>query len=327
MQSQTLGGNAVFNFVKLPNTPQLTALGGVNVSQTTADAGLAFNNPSLLKPSLHSQLNAVFSDYYAGIKIFHLSGAYHAAKLQTTFGGGIHYFNYGSVAETDASGNVLGKFRPTDWVVQVSAASSYLQKWSYGATIKFISSSYGQYRSNGVAADMGVLYHDSSALFSASVLVKNIGFQVKKYPGTEAYELPFDLQAGITKRLKEAPFSFSLTAQKVHRFDIRYNDTAFNNANGFTNAKKTGFSAGKLLDHLVFASTLYLGNRIDIQVGYNFLRRRELNIGNAGNGLNGFSAGAGCVLGKVTVRYARAYLQSGMALNQFGLLLKLDDFL
>ncbi len=202
VSAQTLGGNSVFNFLKLSNTAQLTALGGVNVSQSSDDVGLVFNNPSLLKPSMHSQMNAVFNSFYSSIKVYHLSVGYHQPKLNTNFSWGINYFDYGNTSETDASGNILGKFRATDWVMQVSASRSYLEKWNYGATIKFISSNYGQYRSNGLAMDIGLLFSDTAKLFSASVVAKNMGFQLKKYNGSSADDLPFDLQIGFTKRLK-----------------------------------------------------------------------------------------------------------------------------
>jgi len=70
--AQVLGGNSIFNFLKLSNTPQLTALGGVNVSQPSDDVGLAFNNPALLKASMHTQMNAVFNDFFGVSKIYTL---------------------------------------------------------------------------------------------------------------------------------------------------------------------------------------------------------------------------------------------------------------
>jgi hypothetical protein len=323
---QTLGGNTVFNFLKLPNTPQLSALGGVNVSQVSNDVGLAFNNPALLRSSMHSQMNAVFNNFYSGISAYHLSLGYHHEKLNTDFLWGLNFFNYGSTQETDASGNLLGKFRPTDWVMQVSAARSYLEKWNYGATLKFISSNYGQYSSNGLAVDVGVLYHDTSRLFSASLLAKNMGFQLKKYDGTDPGDLPFDLEIGLTKRLEKAPFSFSFTAHHLHHFDITYNDTAFNNANGFENESLNKFSFDKLFRHFVFATTIYLGDKVEITAGYNHLRRQELNIGSGGNGLNGFSLGAALVLDKLQVRYARSNYQNNTAYNQFGLNMTLNKY-
>src|SRR5258705_4002212 len=254
LDAQTLGGSSVFNFLKLSNTPQLTALGGVNISQSSNDVGLVFNNPALLKPSMHTQMNAVFNSFYGDIKVYHLSLGYHHEKLNTNFSWGLNYFGYGDISQTDASGNVLGKFRPTNWVMQVSASRSYLEKWNYGATLKFINSNYGPYRSNGVAMDVGVLYQDSLKLFSASLLAKNLGFQLKKYNGTEADDLPFDLQIGLTKRLKSAPLSFSITAQHLHQFNILYNDTTFNSENGFTNGSSKKFSFDKLLNHFVLAT-------------------------------------------------------------------------
>lgn len=275
---------------------------------------------------MHTQMNAVFNSFYSGIKVYHLSLGYHSQPLNTNFSWGLNYFGYGNTTATDASGNILGKFRPTDWVMQLSASRTYLDKWNYGATLKFISSNYGQYSSNGLALDVGVLFHDSSKLFSAAIVAKNMGMQLKKYEGTNADELPFDLQIGLTKRLANAPFSFSLTAQRLQQFNSSYNDTIFNNTNGFNNGSLKKFSFDKLLNHLVLATTIYAGNHVELIAGYNFLRRKELNIGKAANGLNGFSLGLGVLLGKLQIRYARAYYQSNTAFNQLGLNMKLNDY-
>jgi hypothetical protein len=123
--AQTLGGNTVYNFLQLSNTPQLTALGGINISNQTADIGLSFNNPALLRSAMHSQTAMVFNSFYGGIKNYHLMAGFHNEPLKTTFSAGINYFNYGSIAETDIAGNVSGAMRPADYVVQVSAARQY----------------------------------------------------------------------------------------------------------------------------------------------------------------------------------------------------------
>ena len=323
--AQTLGGSTVFNFLKLSNTPQLSALGGINVSQPSNDVGMAFHNPSLLESSMHSQVNAVFNDFYAGISAYHLSGAYHYEKLKINFGAGLHYFNYGEIQGTDAAGNLMGALRPTDWVFQVFASKAYLTKWNLGAAIKFVNSNYGQYRSNGMAMDVGLSFKDTANLFYASLVARNMGFQIKPYEGTDAGDLPFDIQIGITKRLSNAPFSFSFTAHHLHQFDILYNDTSFNNEGGLDNSK-TGFSFDKLFRHIILSSTVYLGDRVEVQLGYNHLRRKELNIGESGNGLNGFSIGAGVHLNRFSVRYARSHYQNNSGYNQFGLNLALKQF-
>lgn len=324
--AQTLGGNSVYNFLKMPNTPQLSALGGVNLTQPSADVGLAFYNPAQWQPSMHTQLNTVFNSHYAGIKAYHISLGYRHAPLRTNFTWGLQYFDYGNTVQTDAAGNVLGSFRPLDWVMQLTASRSYLQKWQYGLALKYIHSAYGPYRSDGLAADVGLLYRDTARLFYASVVARNMGTQLREYPGAGAEDLPFDLQVGVTQRMAQAPFGISLTGQRMHRLDIRYEDTSFNNGNGFPNSSRKKWTAGKLLDHLVLAATVYIGDRVEFQAGYNFLRRRELNIGVEGNGLNGLSLGAGVKLGKLDIRYARSYYQAGSAYNQFGLNLSLREY-
>lgn len=322
--SQTIGGSAVFNFLRLSNSPQVTALGGINISSPSDDIGLAFNNPALLTKEMHTQLHTVFNSFYAGVNAYHLSFAYRHEKLKTNFAWGLNYFDYGSISETDPSGNIFGSFNPKDWVMQISASRDYLQKWSYGGTIKYISSNYGIYRSNGIAVDAGVLYKDSANLISASIVAKNMGYQLKKYAGTKADELPFDLQLGITKKLKEAPLSFSLTAQRLHQFDIRYNDTVFNSSNGIN--KNGSFTLDKIFRHFILAAQVYPAPQLEISAAYNHLRRQELNISNSTNGLNGFSMGIGLLVKKLQVRYARTYFQNNTAYNQFGINLKLNEY-
>jgi hypothetical protein len=281
----------------------------------------------LLRESMHTQADFVFNSFYAGIKNYHLLVALRSEPLETNFSWGINYFTYGSIPETDPSGNVLGDFRPADYVMQVSASREYKERWHYGTTLKFIHSNYGQYRSSGIALDMGLSYYDSANLLQASLVAKNMGAQIKAYTGAAAGDLPFDLQLGITKRLAKAPIQFSLTAYHLQEFDIRYSDTAFNNENGFDqNANGKKFTFDKLFRHIVLATQLYIGDKIEVSVGYNYLRRKELNIGNAGNGLNGFSLGVGVLFKKIQIRYARSYYQNNSAYNQFGLNLKLNDY-
>jgi len=318
--AQTIGGSAAYNFLNLPSNALLTAAGGVNASYVTDEVGFASNNPALLNTQLHSQLNFSFNAFLAGIQSYSTTGAYHSEKLNTTFGGHIFFVDYGSIPQTDAAGNVSGNFRPVDFVVQAEAAKKYLEKWSYGLSVKFINSSYQQYTSNAIAFDVGVLYNDSAASFSASLLAKNMGVQLTTYSG-ETEDLPFDLQIGLTKRLAGAPFAFSVTAQHAHRFNTSYNDAAFNDANNFS-SENSFFN--KLINHFVVASHIFIGNNLEATIGYNRLRRAALNIGDAGNGLNGFSTGIRLKFQKLQVLYARAAYQRNVAYNQVGITFKLN---
>lgn len=317
LRAQTLGGNALFNFVKQPNCPQLSALGGVNVSNISIDIGLSFHNPSLLRREMSGKVNASFISMPASVKSYSLLSAFHAEKLGTTFSAGVNYFNYGTVPQTDPSGSILGNFRPNDYVVQFGAGRRYKENWNYGVTLKYIASQYGVYKSNGFAVDVGVTFWDSVKQFQASVVVKNMGTQLKAYDGDTRGELPFDLQAGITKRLAKAPLQFSLTAHNLHRYNIRYNDTIFLASEGVEISNKK-FTVDKLISHLVLAAQVFVNSRVELTAGYNFLRRKDLNVLNASNGLNGFSMGGGLLLKNLDVRYAAGFYQQNLV-NQIGI--------
>jgi hypothetical protein len=315
--SQTLGGNAVFNFLKQPNSPQLSALGGINISNITNDVSFTFHNPSLLRKEMHEQVNASFNSFLAGIKNYSLTTAYVAEKIETNFAFGVNYFNYGNLSQTDAAGNELGTFHPNDYVVQVAVSKKYKDKWFYGTTFKFINSSYGTYKSNGIGADIGLTYYDTSNLLQASVVVKNIGTQLKTYDGSTKEELPFDVEAGITKRLQKAPIQFSLTAHNLHRFNTYYNDTAFLVSQGQDDFRGKNLTLDKIVSHLVLGAQFFIRDKVEVSTGYNFLRRKDLNVINAANGLNGLTIGGGLLLKYLQVRYATGFYQQKM-FNQFG---------
>jgi hypothetical protein len=315
--SQALGGNAVFNFIKQPNSPQLSALGGVNISNITNDISISFHNPSLLRKEMNEQVSASFNSFLAGIKNYSLTTAYVADNIETNFAFGVNYFNYGNLPQTDAAGNELGTFHPNDYVVQLAASKKYKDNWFYGAAFKFINSSYGAYKSNGIALDIGVTYYDTSNQLQASVVVKNIGSQLKTYNGSTKEELPFDLEAGVTKRLQKAPIQFSLTAHNLHRFNTYYNDTAFLAGQGQDDFRGKKFTLDKVISHCVLAAQFFIRDKVEISMGYNFLRRKDLNVLNAANGLNGFTIGGGLLLKYLQVRYATGFYQQKM-FNQLG---------
>jgi hypothetical protein len=316
VDAQTLGGSSTFSFLKLPASPQLTALGDVNLTVPSRDISLGSHNPSLLRPEMHGQVLASFNILYAGIRQLHAMGGFHHQRWETDFAAGIQYLHYGDATQTDPAGNILGSFSARDYAVYVSASRRYLERWRYGATLKVAQSQYGIYRAGGIMMDVGILYSDTANLFHAGFLARNMGFMTSTYAG-QAEDLPFDLQLGITKRLPGAPLQFSVTAQRLHQFDILYQDTAFNIDNTGS-AGEDGFFTN-LFRHFVFAAQGFVGDKVELTIGYNVLRRAELSITNTANGLTGFSYGVGVTLPRLQVRYAGSQYQNGTAFHQFGL--------
>ena len=313
---QFLGGSNTYNFIELPPTPQLSSLGGINVSNRTNDVGLTMNNPSLLREEMSGQLHASFNLMYAGIKNLSLVGGYSVQKWKTNVGFGISYLDYGNIDATDPSGNIIGNFNASDFLFKLIASRAYEEYWHYGFAVNFIHSAYAQYRSSALALDAGVVYYDSLRQMQVSLALKNMGVQLKTFvPGTHE-ELPFDMQIGISKRLKKAPIQFSATAHHLHQFNLMYNDTA-SAANGGQSGNTSAFN--KVFQHFVFAAQFYIEDKIEISAGYNILRRTELRIDNTTNGFTGFSMGLGFTSKKLQFRYARSWYQNNTAYNQFGI--------
>lgn len=322
--AQTLGGRSVYNFLKLPPSPQISALGGVNNSLLNNDIHLAVSNPAQWNTAMHQTLGADVNFMYGGIKNMFLVYGTAKPKINTGFFTAVNFISYGKTDRTDASGNITGAFNPNDFLVQFGASRTYGERWRYGTALKIISSNYGEFRSLGIAADMGVTYTDSAGLFRAALVFKNMGVQVKAYNGSSRDDLPFDLQLGISKKLARAPIQFSLTLHRLHQFDIRYADTAFE-AEVSGSVKKKNFTAEKLVRHMVLAAQIYPAKQLELTLAYNFLRRKELSLFNIGNGLTGFSFGGGVLFKTLQVRFARAYYQNTRAYNQLGLNINLSE--
>lgn len=323
---QTLGGKSAYSFLKLQPSPSAAAAGGINVSLMTNDVSTAFQNPALLSRNMHGQLAANFNSLYAGVSHFSLLQAYSHEKLKTNFGLGLVYLNYGNLVETDAAGNEMAALRPRDFMIQLSASRQYLNNWNYGATLKIIHSNYGVVRSTAVAADVGIRYGDTARLLQMSLVAMNMGVVLKSYVPGQPEELPFDVVFGISKKLEKAPIQFSFTAHHLHRLDLLNEDTLFNNSIGALNVTSGKFSFENIFRHFVIAAQINLSKYIEVNAGYNFLRRRELGTFNLPKGLVGFSFGVGALFPKLQLRYARTLLQNTTGYNQLGINLPLARY-
>jgi len=312
IHAQTTAGNASFSFLSLPSSPKASSLGGLNISSMQSDMGLAMHTPSLLTSDMNGQLLVGIKPYFAGIQQYDLFAVQHWQQKNITTGFGVHFLDYGNIPMTDMAGNELGTIHPNDYEVQFSAATNYIEHFRIGSTLKFIRSNYGMYQSSGVAMDIGLTYLSASNLSQASILVKNVGVQLSS-SGTKQ-ELPFNLILGWSKKLAYAPIQFSITADRLSVWNNSYFDPTYSDLYGASSAT----SLQNVFNHLTLASELYIGDQVDINLGYNFIRRYDLNVYNQSNGLNGFSAGVGFKLDKLRLQYGNSFFQSN-AFHHFAL--------
>jgi len=304
--AQTQGGNPVFSFIKNPATAEVAALGGSNVSHIGNNVAAGFSNPSLLKPRHHGQIATSFSSLLAGINQYTAMAGYQLGGQ--TLGLGVQYIYYGSIDQTDAAGNLLGMYRPSDLAVQIGTSKQYKEKWWLGGAVKFIHSNYGLYRSSALAVDASLTYFDEASGLQAGVVVANMGTQLNAYAGAVKEELPFEINAGVSKKLADAPIQFSLTLQQLQRFNLLGSDSDFI----LSEFGKKYSTFDKIMSHVVLGAQLTLNENINCNLGYNVLRRQSLNGFNITNGLNGVTFGVGVMMQKLHVNYATGFYQRNM---------------
>ena len=306
VQAQTTAGNSSYQFLELPYSAKATSLGGVNISSMGKDLGLAMYNPALLNANMDGQIHVSIKPFFAGIQQYDLSGVNFLASKKTVLGWGIHFMDYGNIPMTDVAGNELGSMHPNDYALQLSASTKYIQNLRIGSTIKFIHSNYGIYRSSALAMDIGLTYLAPSNLSQLSLLVKNMGTQLMTTGHKQ--DIPFNIILGWSKKLAYAPIQFSITADRISVWNNLYYDPNYGELQGETAPSHLQ----NIFNHLILATEFYIGDQMDLNVGYNFIRRYDLNIQNQANALNGMSTGLGLRLERTHLQYGTSFFQNNM---------------
>lgn len=277
---------STLNVLTLPTSAHVAALGGENVSVADAQPGIVLHNPALLSNLDDNLLGLQFMTYADGTKWMgaEFSKAFGDRHTGAVFG---HYMGYGDMDETDAAGNVIGKFAPKDMVFGVGYSYLLSDYWSGGANFKMGYSHIAEYSSLAVAVDLGLNYLDVENDMSASLVLRNIGAQVKTFDGVTE-RVPFNLQAGFTKGLAHLPVQFNVTLTDLTRWK----------KNDYYHPADEDMKFTRLaLNHVVFGVEVKPIRTFYIAAGYNFRRAYELKAAGSSH-MAGLSAGMGLNLQK-----------------------------
>lgn len=314
-----IGGLHTYEFLDLPGSARVTANGGIQIAVMEDDIAMAYQNPALYNKEMHQKIQIGHQLYFSDIQNGYAAAAYQL-KQNITVSAGLQYISYGSFDRTDYIGNINGTFTAKEYGLVLGGAYQR-GKWSYGINTKWIGSYFDQYNSYGAAADIGVAYNDTSSLFTTSFVIKNIGGQFTSYVDTKE-NLPFDIQFGVSKRLKYVPFRFGIMLHHLHQWDIRFDDPAMQSSNTFigdtTTVKEKTYTVDKLFRHANFTGELYFGKALNIRFGYNHLRRQELQI-ESRPWASGFSGGVGIRVKRFSIDYGKSFYALPASTNHFSL--------
>ncbi len=332
MAQAPIGGEHVYEFLNLSQSARVTGLGGHLITVKDDDVALAYSNPAVLNPSMDMQMSFNHNIHLAGINNGYASFGKHVTSLDATFHGGIQYITYGDFDQTDEFGNILGSFKASEYAFTVGAGKQLYEKLSVGANLKFISSQFEIYNSFGISADLGAFYTDTSGLFSATVVIRNIGGQLSSYNGTRE-SIPFDVQVGISKKLRHLPFRFSIIYHNLQSWNILYDDPDTEETTLFLNDGQDNtdnpFSTftDNLFRHFIFSGEFLLGKKENFRMrfAYNHFQRKELSVNNY-RSLSGFSMGLGLKVNRFRIEYGRGFYHLAGGLNHFSISTNIREF-
>jgi hypothetical protein len=321
------GGTDTYEFLDLPYSARVLALGSTAIAIKDNDPNLGLTNPALLNEKMDNQLTLNYTSYLADINYGYTSFTKHYDSIGT-FNVGLKYVNYGEFVERDAGGNRLGTFNAGEYAIVMGYGRELKHNFSVGANLKTIISSLYDYQSFGVAFDFGTTYYLEEKGFAASLVVKNIGAQLTTYTDDNREDIPFEIQAGISKRLKNVPLRFSLTAHSLETPDLTYEKQIENDGGllGETDADddQDGFFEN-MARHAVVGVEFLPSENFHIRLGYNYQRRRELLVEEK-TGLVGMSFGFGMRISKFHISYGHASYHQAGGTNTFSVVTRISDF-
>ena len=311
-----------YNYLNIPPSAHIYGLGGINISTVDDDINAIDQNPALLGPEFDKQIGLNYMRYisdsnFAGVR-FGMPAGEHGA-----WSAAIQYYGYGSMDLTDIEGNVNGSFSPKDVTFSGVYSHDITDRLRGGINLKVLYSSYGQYTAMALATDLGMNYYDPERDLSFSVVVANLGGQVKRFD--QRYDrLPVDVRLGWTQSFGSLPIRFSITAWNLTKWKLPYYETG----DGSDNADfkiKDSFSSN-LFRHLVFAADFVPSDKFHIGIGYNYKTRTDMSTYHR-SFLSGFSIGAGIRVKSFGIGVALSQPHTGATTFMFNLSTNLSELL
>ena len=322
LQAQ-VGGESVFKFLDISTSARQTALGG-KVFTLIDDVNQPLWNPSVINENLDNQLAVNYSSYLSGINIGSVSYAKRLSRRFGTLHGSIKYLNYGTLIESDENGNITGSFMANDVAISVGYAINLPWTNFYaGANLKIINSTISNYSSSGVAADFGIIYHSPYQPYVITLVIRNVGAQIKSFNG-EQEKLPLEVALGGSYQLENVPIKWYLTIDNLQKWNVSVSNPSNQTSDiegNITTEKISVFN--NALRHFIFGVELFSESAINLRLGYNFRKSQEYKLKNVRT-FGGISLGFGLKMNKFKLNYAYSKVHTASNISTFSLQIDLD---
>lgn len=315
-------GEVLYPFLNVPVSVSASGVGGNSVSSQESDLNLVFHNPAILSTEMSNGVEVGYMNYISDIQ---LGSAAFTRKIndRSAWMAGIRYINYGEMLWTNPQDEVLGTTYAGDLALTGAYSWKLSEHWRAGGSLNLLYSVMDEFTSVGLAVDLGLYYHNPATLFSAGLVLKNMGAEVVAYDQT--YEkMPWDVQFGLSKKFAHAPLRFTMTVQNLTKLSTSYL-AEVTNTDG---TASTGDNlAQKLFKHTLLGVEFVPSENFLLSLGYNYRRQSELAIAQR-TAFSGFTAGfslkvknarVGASFAKYHAAGSSLQLTYGMDLSKVGL--------
>ncbi|MEI6887788.1 MAG: type IX secretion system protein PorQ [Bacteroidales bacterium] len=324
------GNSGTYEFLNLTNSARVASIGGNFLPVRDNDITVALANPSVITPEMNNSLAFSFVNYMAANYGYVMFA--HSFNKAGNFAAALQFVSYGSFTRADASGTITGTFSASEYALNIGWGRPLSRNFNIGANAKIIYSSLDTYRSLGIAVDVAGTYTSTDEVFNASLIFRNIGYQIIPYTVGNHEPLPFQIQIGLSEKFKHIPLRFYQLLTDLQKWDLAYSDpnNPANQADPITGQVQTKSGISKFADnamrHIVLGAEITIAKIFAIRLGYNYRDRQEMKLyGKAG--LAGFSLGFGLRIKMFNISYTRASLQAGgHNPNYFTLGVNLSEF-
>jgi hypothetical protein len=322
------GGGGVYPFLNNNVSARIAALGGNMLTIDDNDLSIAIMNPSLINAEMDNNFTLNYTDFYSDIKSGSAAWS-HTFEKAGSFALGMQFINYGNFIAANDNGDQIGNFSAGEYAASLGWGRRLDSLFSIGANLKFIYSSFDIYSSYGIVADIAATYHSGNNT-NISLLVRNVGRELKSYESGYETTIPMEIQLGISHKLEHIPLRYNILLHDLQRWNLRYDDPSMTNADPLTDQPVKQDKFMNLMDeglrHIILGVELMPIKRFVLRAGYNPQLREEMKLDSKVSTV-GFSWGFGIRIKKISIDYARSTWHLNGSPNYITISANLSDFL
>lgn len=314
--SQNGAGESSFLTSQLGFQSVFIGMGGYSSSYTETQSAMYLYNPAFLDSSSKGKLSLGYTRYIGRTNATELGYSMgQRGKFQYAFG--FKYLGYGKNETYDLNGNNIGTWSAADFSFKGLASYQVDSSLKIGASLQQAVVQLPQNSLTASLIDIGIYYKEPNSTWAAALLFKGMG----KVYGIDQ-KSPLDIQIGLSKKPKNAPFRLLLTLYGLQQWDVltedeKTLDETIDPISGEVVKEKRWIWGDNAMRHLHTAMEWQFG-QMRLFTGFNYERRKTLQIETA-PGLVGMSMGIGFTTKRWEFNYAWSNFNPSNLVHSFGI--------